>query len=58
LICPNSVNRPLAKNECEQENPSDIENIVYELIVVSDKHYKIVNEDLEDIKSNAFNIQT
>jgi len=48
----------LAKNECEQENPSDIENIVYELIVVSDKHYKIVNEDLEDIKSNAFNIQT
>ncbi|MGH4122155.1 MAG: hypothetical protein ACREV6_04370 [Clostridium sp.] len=35
----------------------DIENIVYELIV-SDRHYKIANEDLEAIKSNAFNIQT
>jgi len=32
----------------------DIENIIYELII-SDRHYKIANEDLEAIKSNAFN---
>jgi len=31
----------------------DIESIVYELII-SDSHYKIANEDLEAIKSNAF----
>ncbi|MBX4260319.1 hypothetical protein [Clostridium estertheticum] len=34
---------------------SDIENIVYELII-SDRRYKIANEDLEAIKSNAFKI--
>jgi transposase-like protein len=31
----------------------DIDNIIYELII-SDRHYKIANEDLEAIKSNAF----
>jgi len=33
-----------------------IENIVYELIV-SDRHYKKANEDLEAIKSNILKIK-
>lgn len=32
---------------------ADIDNIIYELIV-SDRHYKIADEDLEAIKSNTF----
>jgi spore coat polysaccharide biosynthesis predicted glycosyltransferase SpsG len=34
----------------------DIDNIIYELII-TDRHYKIADEDLDAIKSQAFKKQ-